>query len=324
MEQHILIVTSKTDATASFICEKLLHRSLPFIRFDTDDFPTIWSASWDMRTKNLTFESESANFTFSAKDIASVWYRRPQKPIIPEDVENEVAREFAQKDGDIFLESSWQSIQALWVSHPSNIRRATKKLIQLSIAESLGFLAPRTLVTSNPRDAVRFIKDLAKPVVFKPLHQDALIIKDTNYFAFTKIVDETVLEHIELVKYAPTIFQEHIPPKYEIRVTVFGKKIYAARIPREDAEPDWRHIPSDQQAWEMFELPRNVEESCKRLIEYFGLNYGAIDLICDEHDSYYFLELNANGQWVWIELLTEVPMSDSMIDLLSSRIGMPS
>ncbi|MNL66725.1 hypothetical protein D3C87_1912350 [compost metagenome] len=49
-----------------------------------------------------------------------------------------------------------------------------------------------------------------------------------------------------------------------------------------------------------------------------GLKFGAIDLIQDEYDNFYFLEINPNGQWVWIESDTGLTISDSIINFLST------
>jgi glutathione synthase/RimK-type ligase-like ATP-grasp enzyme len=46
------------------------------------------------------------------------------------------------------------------------------------------------------------------------------------------------------------------------------------------------------------------------------LNFGAFDLIKDETETYYFIEVNSNGQYFWIELLTGAPLTDAMASLI--------
>jgi hypothetical protein len=36
-----------------------------------------------------------------------------------------------------------------------------------------------------------------------------------------------------------------------------------------------------------------------------------------------FLEINPNGQYLWIEQMTGLPISEAICDLLMSRAGMP-
>jgi glutathione synthase/RimK-type ligase-like ATP-grasp enzyme len=52
------------------------------------------------------------------------------------------------------------------------------------------------------------------------------------------------------------------------------------------------------------------------MLKVFGLNFGAFDIIRDDDDQLYFIELNPNGQWYWIELLTGLPMVQAMVELL--------
>ena len=47
-----------------------------------------------------------------------------------------------------------------------------------------------------------------------------------------------------------------------------------------------------------------------------GLAFAAIDLIVDEHDCCYFLEINPTGQWGWIEKALKMPITDAILDRL--------
>ena len=47
-----------------------------------------------------------------------------------------------------------------------------------------------------------------------------------------------------------------------------------------------------------------------------GLRYGAIDLILTPDDRFVFLEINPNGQYLWIELATDLPISAAIADHL--------
>ena len=47
-----------------------------------------------------------------------------------------------------------------------------------------------------------------------------------------------------------------------------------------------------------------------------NLRYGAIDFICDQQGELWFLEINPNGQWAWIENLTGYPIAAAIADEL--------
>jgi len=65
-----------------------------------------------------------------------------------------------------------------------------------------------------------------------------------------------------------------------------------------------------------FTLPNDIEEFCIGLLKHFNLNYGAIDMIVTPDGEFVFLEINPNGQWGWIEGLTNMPISDEIITRL--------
>ena len=49
------------------------------------------------------------------------------------------------------------------------------------------------------------------------------------------------------------------------------------------------------------------------MLDEFGLNFGAFDIIRDEDDTLYFIELNPNRQWYWIKILTKMPRVRAMV-----------
>jgi len=65
-------------------------------------------------------------------------------------------------------------------------------------------------------------------------------------------------------------------------------------------------------------LPAEIERKLRRLVAAQGLNFGAIDMVLTPDGRYVFLELNPNGQFLWMEDLMGLPMSDAMCDLLLS------
>ena len=52
------------------------------------------------------------------------------------------------------------------------------------------------------------------------------------------------------------------------------------------------------------------------MFDEFGLNFGAFDIIRDEDDTLYFIELNPNGQWYWSEIITKMPVVRAMVELI--------
>lgn len=62
----------------------------------------------------------------------------------------------------------------------------------------------------------------------------------------------------------------------------------------------------------IIDLPAALRDALHALMRRLNLEFGCIDIIEGQDDKYYFLEVNPNGQWLWIEQLTGAPISASL------------
>jgi hypothetical protein len=49
----------------------------------------------------------------------------------------------------------------------------------------------------------------------------------------------------------------------------------------------------------------DVEAKLLELLDVYNVDYGAIDMIVSPEDEYYFIEINAAGEFFWLDNLTE-------------------
>jgi glutathione synthase/RimK-type ligase-like ATP-grasp enzyme len=70
---------------------------------------------------------------------------------------------------------------------------------------------------------------------------------------------------------------------------------------------------------EPFSLPEQVEASLLRLMDSFEINFASLDMILTPEGEFVFLELNPNGQWLWLEAELGLPLVASMADLLTTH-----
>ncbi len=47
-------------------------------------------------------------------------------------------------------------------------------------------------------------------------------------------------------------------------------------------------------------MPENVQVFCRKVLKNYSLHFGAFDFIKTKDNKYVFLELNPNGQWLWL------------------------
>jgi len=118
------------------------------------------------------------------------------------------------------------------------------------------------------------------------------------------------------------MFQQFINKVAEVRITIVEDAIFAVRIsPKIPFDmADWRHpFAGHNLKYEIIKLPQVIERFCTDLMRHYGLSFGAIDMMIDEQESYWFLELNPNGQWYWIQDLTGAPIAEAIADNLTYR-----
>ncbi len=57
---------------------------------------------------------------------------------------------------------------------------------------------------------------------------------------------------------------------------------------------------------------------CLELCRHYGLEYGTIDMAITKDGEYVFFEINPACQYLWLERLTGVPISQALCDLLTN------
>jgi glutathione synthase/RimK-type ligase-like ATP-grasp enzyme len=113
---------------------------------------------------------------------------------------------------------------------------------------------------------------------------------------------------------APMYFQKYIEKKYEYRVTIVGDQVFSCQIDSQKAKKaatkiDWRAYDIENTPHYSVELPESLNGKLLHLARNNNLNYCAIDLIEDVNGQYWGLDINPMGQYLWIEDLTDAPIS---------------
>lgn len=250
--------------------------------------------------------------------VSAVWWQRPQPPQAPALVPPE-QREWAAGQARALLDGLWDGLEALWVPGPRRLAEASDaKLRQLEIAQRLGLRVPRTLVTNDPTRALAFYDACQGRLVSKALRAGGAPRDGEKHLAYTHVVRRRDLQHLAGVERAPVIFQELVPKRLELRVTVVGERVFAAAIDSQAspfAREDFRRA-DDLVACSAHELAREVQALCLRLVRGLGLTFGAIDMVLTPEGEHVFLEVNASGQWAWVETRAGLPISAALADLM--------
>jgi MvdD-like protein with pre-ATP grasp domain len=345
----ILIIGAADDGHVRHVTNRLDERGSKYVQFDPRHYPT---------SAELTVEYDPAggsrgSLTLSGRplDLNSVraaWHRARVRPIpapnIREDQTWWVAESCVR-----FLSQVYECLDCLWVpERPASQREAVRwndsaappcdawvtlparaqtpsaenKLYQLSVAGRCGFAVPRTLATNSPERFLDFYEDCDGELISKRAVDLFPRVGGEITRPFTVSVERRDAANHQAVRHAPVIFQEKVPKRLELRVTVVGTRVFAAEIQSQDSQrqqTDWRHRPEYGQSryYAAHTLPSDVERKCVDVVKELNLTFGAIDLILTPDGKYVFLEVNINGQWAYIEDMLGLPISDAIAELLT-------
>lgn len=319
----ILILSETGDLHASHVADRLRERGAPVVVFGPARFPREVEISQTYTPAGL--ERQVLRFDGETVDLASVdtvWYRRPEKPIAPAGVTDATARAFVEKECSMFVQELWSSLDCAWLpSSPQLMRHAEQKLLQLKLAGALAFELPPTLVTNSPADLLEFYRQHGGRIISKQVCTAFHTTVGHTMIRYTELVTPRDIAHARSIAYCPMIFQAYVPKRVELRITVVGRQVFAAEIHSQithHTRYDWRRYDRGRTPYRPHELPADVERRCVELVERLNLRYGAIDMVVTPDGRYVFLEINPNGQYLWIEHETGLPISDAICDLLMS------
>jgi hypothetical protein len=321
----ILILTETEDVHADRVEEKLRQRGADFLRFDPAQFPSRASVSLSYTAlgqfRGVLHTDEAA---IALGDLHSVWFRRPENPVPHPEITDPVMRDYLEEECKTFMNDVWHSLDCLCVpALPNVLRRAEFKASQLKVAGELGFELPPTLFTNSPEEFLEFYRRHNGNIVSKLASKAFYSVTGATFNRYTQVVSKRDVGYAGLVRYGPVIFQAYVPKRVELRVTVVGKELFTVEIHSQESNHtrhDWRRYDFFATPYLPHELPREVGQLCVELVERLGLCYGAIDLVLTPDGRYVFLEINPNGQYLWIEDATELPITDAICDLLMSGV----
>jgi glutathione synthase/RimK-type ligase-like ATP-grasp enzyme len=208
------------------------------------------------------------------------------------------------------------------MSSPMALDSARDKLHQLRVAKKIGFTVPPTVIT-NSLDSIRELRSKHPKIIYKAFDGGSLYLGSEQCVYTTLLGDEHFEEdQRESLFVCPGIFQAYQEKEYELRVTVVRDKVFAVRIDSQsDATTtiDWRQGEFLSVAHTLIDLDKECHEKCVQLLQELSLQFGAIDLIRTTGGEYVFLEINANGQWAWLQGLTDAPISECIAQTLASQ-----
>jgi glutathione synthase/RimK-type ligase-like ATP-grasp enzyme len=313
--RSILLVTEEFDPNADNLIQELLHRGIPYLRWNLDRYPQDSSLTYRSSATGFEGAIETDGRVVSFDDIGSVWYRTYRASGFPAGL-SASQREFAQQEAEMAVEALPLVTKWQWINDPRYQRHAIRKPAQLFTAHRLGFAVPQTIISNDPGKIRAFCDQDGMEIIYKALSQSANL--EPGKAIFTGALTPQALASLDLIRHTPGIFQELIPKAFELRLTVVADKIFAVKILSQEKERtkiDWRLAPYELR-YEPTDLPQDIRYLVAAFMTEFNLVYSCLDFIVTPEGKYVFLESNPGGQYLWIEHLTGLPITETIVDAL--------
>jgi hypothetical protein len=313
----ILILSSPADVHATAVLDRLHAAAADAAILDLGEFPRNGRLSMRFEPQGeLDWSLEWPGLgTQPLHECGAVWYRRPQPFELDPALTDAGYRAFAHGECHEAIQGLWHAHRAAWMNPPERDETAHRKPLQLRAATEVGLTVPRTCITNSPAAARRFVAaEGIERTVYKSFSATERDWRET------RLLRRPELDLIDRVRHAPVIFQEFVPARYDLRITLVGSAVFAAAIDagRSEYPLDFR-MDLDRCSMQPWALPPEIERRLLALMARLGLVYGAVDMRLTPDDRYVFLEVNPAGQWLFVEDRTGLPIASALAGWLATE-----
>lgn len=311
----VLILAEDIDATADKVVCALDERGVEVHRVNTAWFPAQLRVSARLRGDCWSGILRTPSRVIELESVTAVWYRTPRAYQFPAEL-SPAERAHANREAKYGLGGVLTSLPALWVNHPARLADAAYKPVQLVAARRCGLTVPDTLITQDPGAVREFAAE--GTTVTKILGANTILEQGVRKVAFTRVIGDADLADLRGIDVTTHLFQRWVPKAYEARVIVIGEQITAAAIHAGTPASyvDWR-TEYDGCVYELIDPPAEVVTGVRALMRMLDLRYAALDFVIAPDGQWYHLEVNAGGQWGWIQDKTGAPLTEQLADLLA-------
>lgn len=269
-----LIISTSNDYSTNTVIKWLQYFKIDFLRYNLDEEINIYNINFDefdsywYRKGNLFIKNKNSFFSNELENYLLEYNRK-----IAEYLEFKLAK---KNHLNLFF----------------NVE--LNKLIVLDQAESIGLLVPNFKLFTNTNeveDGFTIYKTINEQAALYDIYDNRILSTLTQEYKKTN----------HNYNFSPTLFQEKIEKKFEIRAfyldgIFFSMAIFSQKTPQ--THLDYRNYNHDfPNRTVPFMLPLDIENKIDLLMKKFELKSGAIDLIVTPKNDYYFLEINPVGQF---------------------------
>lgn len=289
-----ILTNSDYDLSTNEVINWLISKKIKFKRLNVNQFQFKENLKLFLTNneKEFIFNGNKINF----EDKCLIWYRRVG--INRDDFSHKIDLDFFNFHKFInFRNSEWStfmkiffslfSSKTIWFDNPIN---KINKIEVLFAAKRNGLTIPNFIIT-NSLENLNSGDYITKP------------ISEATHFSNQNFVYTMYTKKIKKINksFLPSLFQENIIKKYEIRSFFIDNTFFSMAIFSQNdckTNVDFRNYNFNRPNRTIpYKLPKEIENKLIKLMAELQLKTGSIDIIKGIDGAYYFLEVNPVGQF---------------------------
>jgi len=272
-----LIITNSYDVTTDILITNIGCENIFRLNFDL-------LSDYSIQITSESFSIKSPKKSIYENEISKVYWRKPfnTKNNLDE-YEFLERKQIVKQIFNILLHQG----KAILVD-PNKVL-AIGKLLQLRIAKEYFNIPEWEMILNHSSTFSHCVtKSLSSSVV------------DSDKILYTTQVKTEELDLSEAWH-----LQKFIEKEKDLTIVYVNGELFPFELTVNLNETDWRKEQiSNPKIWKPHDLRKNVYKSVQGFMEKLKLNYGRLDFIIYK-DEYYFLEVNINGQWAFLDSQNE-------------------
>lgn len=304
---YILVITNSVDLTVDSLIHRFRDR-VNFFRFNSDKFNEYEII---VNQEGITITNKVSNLSINIENCYAVYYRKITLPVL--EGFDEKYKNYMYREMMTVIEGVAENTGKVALTRPSILKRADNKIVQINVAKEVGFTIPSSLITNSNLAAQKFIDNQFSSII-KPLSIGRISAENNVSFIQTNIVKKN--ENIAELELSPAYFQTYVEKDYEVRLTIVDRNCFGVKIESSNIV-DWRKKDTIVH-YSIINVPCDIEEKCIEMMNRLNIHFAAFDFIVN-NEKYIFLELNANGQWQWLEEKLNLGIADKIIEYLTGE-----
>lgn len=323
----ILLLSQPYDHSNNKVIDWLNHFGADYLRLPLQSERRLSFCKANIGKDNSEVAFENGEMGIALSDVSSVWFRGGDLIAVEQLSTTEFGDTDLGKTATDFLRWEWTSMNS-WLNsllmakkHLGNpFLYETNKLIVLEKARVAGLTIPETRILSAREDIASFFAECRGSMISKAIYNSFNFKRGNEHYAHptlkvTKQFIKKLPEHI-----GPSLFQQEIPKKVDLRICVVADKIFCGAIFSQSnpkTQTDFRQYDHERPNRVVpFNLSETVSTQLISLMKSLNLNFGLIDMVLSDEGEYYFLEVNPIGQFDALSVSCGFPIERTIAEYL--------